>query len=466
MIRQVAILTALLSSCAPQAALAANKLPLVISSTGQTQQLQAADALTLPSPAGTLVVLGNQTNQVVSVVDTAWPFTHAQAPSQFASFHVVPNSTAWNGIQVMTLNGTVLSSTYTNYLATVSPDNVAVSASCLRGGSGSSSIVCGNDISFFENNSNIVWTREIDVENWGATQTEGSDNGGIGLALNTTSGYSPDTAVTVRRPGSGTGPGWLRGFTCEGVRITCIRAMAMDTTTYPGLTPAAPGTLTVLAAASSSDSAYRFTISESGFMDWGTGSGGGDVTLSRTSAGVLSVNGSGGGTVTAGLGYFGAMQSIVATGTPPLVVASTTNVANLNASSLNGNTFASPGAIGGTTPGVATFTTLGGAASSAPSFAVAAGAGTGATIACASTYRCDNVSGTFLLTTGTGPAGGTQATVTFGLTRTNLPNCVFNLKSGSAVAEGGATTTTATLYAAAALTASTAYQGTYVCMGN
>jgi len=50
--------------------------------------------------------------------------------------------------------------------------------------------------------------------------------------------------------------------------------------------------------------------------------------------------------------------SSVATGTAPFTVASTTNVANLNASSLNGATFASPGAIGGTTPGTGAFTTL------------------------------------------------------------------------------------------------------------
>jgi hypothetical protein len=39
-------------------------------------------------------------------------------------------------------------------------------------------------------------------------------------------------------------------------------------------------------------------------------------------------------------------------------VASTTNVANLNASSLSGATFASPGAIGSTTAGTGSFTTL------------------------------------------------------------------------------------------------------------
>jgi hypothetical protein len=43
---------------------------------------------------------------------------------------------------------------------------------------------------------------------------------------------------------------------------------------------------------------------------------------------------------------------------PPFSVSSTTNVPNLNASLLNGNTFASPGAIGGTTPSSGSFTTL------------------------------------------------------------------------------------------------------------
>jgi hypothetical protein len=52
------------------------------------------------------------------------------------------------------------------------------------------------------------------------------------------------------------------------------------------------------------------------------------------------------------------LQSTVAIGTAPLIVASTTNVANLNASSLGGATFAAPGAIGTTTAGVVKTTTL------------------------------------------------------------------------------------------------------------
>lgn len=57
------------------------------------------------------------------------------------------------------------------------------------------------------------------------------------------------------------------------------------------------------------------------------------------------------------LSVSGSLTSTVATGTAPLVVSSTTNVPNLNASSLNGATFAAPGAIGAT-PSTIKATTL------------------------------------------------------------------------------------------------------------
>ena len=71
------------------------------------------------------------------------------------------------------------------------------------------------------------------------------------------------------------------------------------------------------------------------------------------------------GTGTPGTGAFtavsasGQITSTVATGTPPLVIASSTNVPNLNASTLGGATFAAPGAIGGSTPGAITATSVG-----------------------------------------------------------------------------------------------------------
>jgi hypothetical protein len=52
------------------------------------------------------------------------------------------------------------------------------------------------------------------------------------------------------------------------------------------------------------------------------------------------------------------LTSTIAIGTAPLVVASTTNVANLNASSLNGATFAAPGVIGGGTASAISATTI------------------------------------------------------------------------------------------------------------
>lgn len=62
--------------------------------------------------------------------------------------------------------------------------------------------------------------------------------------------------------------------------------------------------------------------------------------------------------VTGGVSVTTQFTSSVVTGTPPLVVASTTNVANLNASSLGGATFAAPGPIGGGTPDTGTFTSI------------------------------------------------------------------------------------------------------------
>ena len=54
----------------------------------------------------------------------------------------------------------------------------------------------------------------------------------------------------------------------------------------------------------------------------------------------------------------GQINSTLATGTAPLVIASTTQVANLNVSLLQGNTWAAPGPIGATTQSSAQFTTV------------------------------------------------------------------------------------------------------------
>jgi hypothetical protein len=62
--------------------------------------------------------------------------------------------------------------------------------------------------------------------------------------------------------------------------------------------------------------------------------------------------------VTGSMSITGQITSTLAIGTAPFSVVSTTNVPNLNASSLNGATFANPGAIGGGTAGAGAFSTL------------------------------------------------------------------------------------------------------------
>ena len=85
----------------------------------------------------------------------------------------------------------------------------------------------------------------------------------------------------------------------------------------------------------------------------------GDIVIGggSGSTGCTITNSTGAFACTAGLSGT-QLTSTVSTGTAPFVVSSTTNVANLNASSLSGATFAAPGAIGSGTPGSGAFTTL------------------------------------------------------------------------------------------------------------
>jgi hypothetical protein len=64
-----------------------------------------------------------------------------------------------------------------------------------------------------------------------------------------------------------------------------------------------------------------------------------------------------GGLSVSSLTLSGQLTSTVTTGTAPFVVSSTTEVANLNAAMLEGDTWEAPGTIGSTTPSTAVFTT-------------------------------------------------------------------------------------------------------------
>jgi len=95
-----------------------------------------------------------------------------------------------------------------------------------------------------------------------------------------------------------------------------------------------------------------------------------------------TINGTTIGATTPSTGAFttvsatGQITSTLVTGTAPFVVASTTNVANLNASSLNGATFAAPGAIGSGTPSTGAFTTLSASSSTVTLSGLGANSGT------------------------------------------------------------------------------------------
>lgn len=125
------------------------------------------------------------------------------------------------------------------------------------------------------------------------------------------------------------------------VKMTAAGTFALDTTAYTANT----GTVTSVGG----------TGTVNGLTLTGTVTTSGSLTLGGTLD--LSSPPAIGGT-TASTGRFTTITSTIATGTAPFTVASTTNVANLNASSLNGATFAAPGTIGGTTAGAGNFTSV------------------------------------------------------------------------------------------------------------
>jgi hypothetical protein len=100
--------------------------------------------------------------------------------------------------------------------------------------------------------------------------------------------------------------------------------------------------------------------------------------------------------------------------------------------------------------------------------AAGATAGSGPSIACATSHVCDGVSGTVTLTTGTSPTTGTLATLNFPNTHSNQANCMVSTLSATGMITSNTwteSTTAITITANTALTASTAYTIKYWCGG-
>jgi hypothetical protein len=174
-----------------------------------------------------------------------------------------------------------------------------------------------------------------------ATTTIGATSGTLGQL--TVNGASLNTAI------SPTGTGTVTISPAGALTIAPTAASTINNTSI-GATTRSTGAFTTLSANGA------VTIDTTTNNQSFTTTGAGTITMSSGTLG--TINNMSVGATTASTGRFTTVQSTVATGTAPFIVASTTNVANLNSATLNGATFAAPGAIGSTTASTGAFTTV------------------------------------------------------------------------------------------------------------
>lgn len=230
----------------------------------------------------------------VKYTDPAFPITMPQALCKFGAFATVANGASYNAFQAIAVNGTLIAGTNANFLATATPDTNCLSGWGMRGGAGSNPLIPGNIGAWFENNTHIVWTLEVDCNNEGSSNTTyGDHNRGVGIMVNTGSTYSPDTGIWIhRQTGAGTGPGWQRGIMIDGARQVGIQIQTMTNAgEYLGMVPAATGAMNALLVNIYGDTVGRYWLGGDGSHNWGSGSAVGDVSLSRSGVGTLTLAG-------------------------------------------------------------------------------------------------------------------------------------------------------------------------------
>ena len=256
-------------------------------------------------------------------------------------------------------------------------------------------------------------------------------------------------------------------WTEDGIQVSSIALLSMNNTWT--------GTNTYSAAVTFNSS----VTFNAGFTSSGPNTLNGGGTLAGTWTGSPTFSGTpnfaNGFTSTTG-SFSGQITSTVSTGTAPFVIASTTQVNNLNAALLNGCTWAVPCAIGTTTPNTAIFTTLQANTNfkvgSSPTFTgasgtdtnimtggtVSGGAGTGVcldanngitTSGCTSTRQIFTGSNSSICTTGSSSYSTCDNTITFSGTFSNSSYRVSCMgvgpSDGRAVVQGIISRTTTTV---------------------
>jgi hypothetical protein len=229
----------------------------------------------------------------------------------------------------------------TRLLSATASTTVSSGAVVISGGTGIVGGLNVGGISRFENSTTIANTSDVASSSGGALNIDGD------LVLATTN-------PRLYFPRNNTG---FPTFTTRsaGTKIVLFSDIGGSTVDYAiGI-----GSNTLWSSVNTTTGSFHWYAGTTRIMDL---DGLGDLMINGT---IESTNATTGALVVAGgvgivkrLTIGGQITSTVTTGTAPFVVASTTNVANLNASTLSGATFASPGSIGSTTPGSGAFTTL------------------------------------------------------------------------------------------------------------
>lgn len=198
----------------------------------------------------------------------------------------------------------------------------------------------------------LVATSPVVANNTATTYTDNIADASLTATTAPSANTTLDARITVANTGVTTVAG-LAGTGTRCVNVTSagvLGAAAADCVTSVAFSAITGGTNTTAA----------MIVGTGGSL---TVSGSGTINATTLNGATFSAPGAiGGGTPSTGafttISASGQITSTVSTGSAPFVVASTTVVANLNASALGGATFAAPGAIGGGTPSTGAFTTV------------------------------------------------------------------------------------------------------------